>query len=119
VEFTYGNIPDSLPRDISLSLFRVVQEALHNAVKYSGQKHFKVHLQGKFDGIELDVRDQGVGFDIMTAKTMGGLGLVSMRERVHLVKGTINIDSKPNGGTRIHVTVPVDEQSRLLIGAAN
>ena len=119
VEFTHGNSPDSLPRDISLALFRVAQEALHNAVKYSGERRFEVHLQGKFDGIELDVRDQGVGFDIATAKTMGGLGLVSMRERVHLVNGTINIDSKPNAGTRIHVTVPFDEQSRILIGTVN
>jgi len=119
VEFTYRKIPDALPRDISLALFRIAQEALHNAVRHSGQKHFEVDLQGKFDGIELDVRDQGVGFDIATAKTMAGLGLVSMRERVHLVNGTMNIDSKPNAGTRIHVSVPFDQQSRLLTGAVN
>lgn len=119
VNFTYRKIPDALPRDISLALFRVAQEALHNAVKYSGQKHFEVDLQGKFDGIELDVRDEGVGFDVRTAKTMAGLGLVSMRERVHLVNGTINIDSRPNAGTRIHVSVPFDEPSRLLRDAVN
>ena len=119
VEFTHSNIPDSLARDISLSLFRVAQEALHNAVKYSGQRHFEVYLQGKFGAIELDVRDWGVGFDITAAKTRGGLGLISMRERVYLVSGTINVDSKPSVGTRIHVIVPVDEQSRIFVSPAN
>jgi signal transduction histidine kinase len=55
VNFTDGNTPDSLPREVSLSLFRVVQEALRNAVKYSGQRDFDVRLQGTSRELELQV----------------------------------------------------------------
>jgi len=81
VEFVGKNIPDSLPREVALSLFRVVQEAGHNAIKYSGQKHFEVRLEGTSRELELEVRDEGVGFDAANTKNGGGLGLVSMAER--------------------------------------
>lgn len=106
VTFTDGDTPDYLPREVALSLFRVVQEALRNAIKYSGQKQFEVRLHATAAGVELEVSDRGVGFDVASAKKTSGLGLISMRERVHLVNGTIQIDSKPNAGTRIRVTVP-------------
>ena len=106
VEFTHRNIPSTLPREVSLSLFRVIQEALHNAVKYSGQEIFEVHLQGDGDGIELEVRDQGVGFDV-AAKHSKGLGLVSMTERIHLLNGKISIDSIAGAGTTVHARVPI------------
>lgn len=118
VEYVNNNIPEPLPREVSLSLFRVVQEALHNAAKYSGQRYLKVHLRGKSDELELEVVDRGVGFDTTSTKNSPGLGLVSMRERVHLLNGTINIDSRPNAGTRIQVrlpiAVPVETQSVAL-----
>ena len=108
VEFVASNVPNSLPREVSLSLFRVVQEALHNAVKYSGQKHFEVRLQGKDGEIELEVSDWGLGFDATSIKNGGGgLGLVSMAERIHQVNGTFHIDSQPNAGTRIRACVPL------------
>jgi PAS domain S-box-containing protein len=106
VEFTRENVPDSLPKDISLSLFRVTQEALHNALKHSGVRQFSVNLRGTADEIQLEVRDRGVGFDVERAKQDQGLGLVSMRERVHLVDGTFSIESKENCGTRIVARVP-------------
>jgi signal transduction histidine kinase len=106
VKFTERGIPDGLSREVSLSLFRVVQEALHNAAKYSGGKNFEVNFRGTSDGVELEVWDDGVGFDVAGVKDTG-LGLVSMRERIHLLNGTINIDSKVGAGTRIRVRVPV------------
>jgi signal transduction histidine kinase len=118
VECTVRDIPDSLPRDVSLSLFRVIQEALHNAAKYSGKKHFEVHLQGTHDHVELEVRDRGVGFDVTATKNAASLGLISMRERVHLLNGTIKIDSKPNAGTRIHVLVPLAASKTRTADAA-
>ena len=114
-----SNIPNSLPREVSLSLFRVVQESLHNAVKYSGQKQFEVRLQGKDGEIELEVSDKGVGFDAAHIKNGGGLGLVSMAERVHHVNGTLNIDSEPSGGTRIQARVPIVTQPKPIMGAVN
>jgi PAS domain S-box-containing protein len=116
VEFVASNIANSLPREVSLSLFRVVQEALHNAVKYSGQKYFEVHLEGKDGEIELEVIDRGLGFDPAKIKG-GGLGLVSMAERIHQVNGVFNIDSQPNGGTRIQARVPTAVQSKAAASA--
>lgn len=107
VEFKDKDLPHSLPREVSLSLFRVIQEALHNAAKYSGQKHFEVRLYGKPGVIELEVSDQGVGFELAGTKGRECLGLVSMAERIHLLNGTITIDSQRNMGTRIRACVPL------------
>jgi PAS domain S-box-containing protein len=107
VDFTHADIPPSVPEEISLCLFRVMQEALHNAVKHSGVRHIEVELRGASDGIHLTVRDSGLGFDPEAAVSDRGLGLVSMQERVNLVKGTFSIDSRPGHGTTIHVRVPL------------
>jgi signal transduction histidine kinase len=114
VEFVDRNVPDSLPREVSLSLFRVVQEAVHNAAKYSGLKQFEVCLQGNADGLELEISDRGVGFDVANVRDTGGLGLVSMRERIHLLNGTISIESKPSAGTTIRAFVPLAVPSSAL-----
>lgn len=113
VEFEAKDIPKSLPREVSLSLFRVIQEAIHNAGKYSGEKHFEVRLQGKPGEIELEVSDRGVGFDVTSLKSSEGLGLVSMAERIHVLNGTISIASKPNAGTRIRAYVPVGDSKAM------
>jgi PAS domain S-box-containing protein len=119
VEFVTRDIPNSLSREISLSLFRVIQEALHNAVKYSGQKYFEVRLGGGDGAIHLQISDRGVGFDVASIRNNGGLGLVSMAERIYQVNGTFKIDSHPNGGTRILASVPVAAQSKTLTTIAN
>jgi signal transduction histidine kinase len=119
IEFVASNIPNSLHCEVSLSLFRVAQEALHNAVKYSGQKHFEVRLQGKDGSIELEVSDRGVGFDTASRKDGTGLGLVSMAERIHQVNGTFKIHSQPNSGTRVQARVPLGAHPRAMPTAAN
>jgi PAS domain S-box-containing protein len=95
-----------LPRDISLCLFRVLQEALHNAAKHSGANRIEVQLAERSGEIHLVVRDSGKGFDTESAMRSQGLGLTSMQERVRLVGGTIALNSKPLGGTTIYVRVP-------------
>jgi PAS domain S-box-containing protein len=107
VDFADEDVATFLPRDISLSLFRVTQEALQNALKYSGVRRFSVSLRSSADEIQLEVSDQGVGFDVESASREKGLGLVSMQERVHLVHGIFTIASIVNGGTRILVRVPL------------
>ena len=119
VEFVDRNIPNSLPPEISLSLFRVVQEAIHNALKYSGQKRFEVRLETGGGGIQLEISDRGVGFDPANMKNSAGLGLVSMAERIHQVNGTFKIVSQPNSGTRIQVRVPLATQSKARTAAVN
>jgi len=119
IDFTHENVPLRLPPGVSLCLFRIAQEALHNAVKHSGKREFTVHLLGTQGEIELEVRDTGAGFDVEAAKTSRGLGLMSMQERVHLVKGSLCIESKLNRGTRIITRVPVGAVSALDAMAEN
>jgi signal transduction histidine kinase len=109
VDFRHGDIPSRLPRDVSLCLFRVLQEGLRNAVKHSGVGRFEVHLQALPGAIQLTIRDQGRGFEPDAVRRGGGLGMVSMRERVGLVGGTIAFLSKPNGGTQVAVSIPLQQ----------
>ena len=109
IEFTAGDIPHPMSRDVSLCLYRVLQESLHNAVKHSGTAHYMVELQEARGSVELRVKDFGRGFDPDAGLSRHGLGLVSMRERVHLVKGTIAIESLPLWGTAICARVPIPE----------
>jgi PAS domain S-box-containing protein len=107
IRFTESNVPRNLSRDISLCLFRVSQEALHNAVKYSGTTRYTVELTGMTKAVQLIVSDSGSGFDVEATKENRGLGLVSMQERVHLVYGTLSIESHPGKGTKILAAVPL------------
>jgi len=107
ITFSHEQVPDSLPAEISLCLFRILQAALTNAVKHSGVKYFEARLSGTTRGIHLTVRDQGVGFDLEKVLSGRGIGFISMRERVRLVNGRISIASKLNGGTTIDVDVPL------------
>jgi PAS domain S-box-containing protein len=107
IDFTHADIPPTVPEEISLCLFRVMQEALQNAVKHSGMRHFEVDLRGASDGIHLTVHDAGHGFDPGIVTDNRGLGLISMQERVNLVKGTVSIESRPMHGTVIHARLPL------------
>jgi PAS domain S-box-containing protein len=107
ITFSSFDIPETMSPDISLCLFRVLQEALHNAVKHSGVRHFDVELRGASGGVSLTVRDSGIGFEANMAMQGDGLGLISMQERMKLVNGTLAIDSRPNNGTIIYARVPL------------
>jgi PAS domain S-box-containing protein len=100
------DVQSTLPPEIGLCLFRVVQEALHNAAKHSGVKRVEVQLEENSGEMQLIIEDLGKGFDIEAAREARGLGITSMRERVRLVNGTIVIQSKPMAGTTIHVHIP-------------
>jgi signal transduction histidine kinase len=92
---------------VSLCLFRVLQEALHNAVRHSRVRHFNVHLRGTEDAVHLTIRDEGVGFDVDAASRGLGLGLTSMRERLKLVGGELFIESQSTRGTTVVARAPV------------
>jgi signal transduction histidine kinase len=108
IDFSHAGIPRDLPNEISLCLFRVLQEALQNAAKHSGVRHFKVELHGTSGELHLRVSDVGSGFELNDAMGGQGLGLISMRERVQFLNGEFSIKSKPNGGTTIYARVPVE-----------
>jgi signal transduction histidine kinase len=105
ITFTHANVPNALPQEVTLCLYRVVQEAMQNAVKHSGAREILVHLQGGDTGLTATVVDDGAGFDV-DGKFGKGLGLVSMTERLEAVGGTLKIRSAPGSGTRLKVTVP-------------
>jgi len=111
IDFRDMAMPRGVPKEISLCLFRVLQEALQNAMKYSGVRHIKVELRGTEGEIQLTVSDLGIGFDPQDAIHRRGLGLISMRERMQLVRGEISIKSQPGSGTTIHARVPFSSSS--------
>lgn len=111
IEVHVENVPTDLSWEISLCLYRVLQEGLQNAIKFSGAREFHVSIRGLANEIDLTVRDLGVGFDASEAAKKGGLGLISLAERLKLVNGGISIDSQLHRGTTIHARVPLDRRS--------
>jgi PAS domain S-box-containing protein len=110
IEFSHSDVPATIPKEISLCLFRVLQEALQNAVKHSADQNFRVEVRGTKEGISLAVRDSGIGFDWKDAMNRRGLGLISMRERLRLVNGELSIQSEPGRGTTVLARVPLGQK---------
>jgi len=96
--------PANLPSEVALSLYRVAQEALHNATKHSGSNSITVSFRRESNGLSLIVSDKGVGFTPQTGS--GGLGIVSMRERLRTIGGSLSVVAAPGQGTTIRATVP-------------
>jgi PAS domain S-box-containing protein len=117
IDYHSVDIPTAVADNISLCLFRVLQEALHNAAKHSGARQLEVYLRGASSEIQLTIRDHGVGFDPKEVMKRNGLGLISIRERVALVGGTFSVFSKPQSGTEIVVRVPISSGQKAS-GAA-
>ncbi len=107
IDFRSHDFPGVVQPDVSVCLFRVLQEALHNGVMHSGVRKFSVQLWGESDEINLRVSDLGVGFDIRVARRGRGLGLIRIEQRVNLAEGTFSIDSQPEKGTTVHVSLPL------------
>src|SRR5262249_18023117 len=107
IDFGHAGVPRNVPPAISLCLFRVLQEALHNGVRHSKARRFDVHLRGTPGAMQLAVRDEGVGFNLEAAARGRGLGLTSMRERLKLVGGELSIESRIKQGTAILARVPI------------
>jgi PAS domain S-box-containing protein len=110
VDFHSENVPKDLSNDVSLCLYRVLQEALQNAVKHSGSRKFQVSLKGGSNEIELTVCDSGIGFPPEEAINGRGLGLTSMKERLSAVGGLLFIDSKLQSGAKIRARVPLSSR---------
>jgi signal transduction histidine kinase len=111
IDFRAEGIPKELPEDISLCIFRVLQEALQNAAKHSRSRRFQVLLTLEASEICLTVHDSGIGFQQEEAIKGRGVGLLSMQERLKLVKGRLSVDSSPQRGTTIQARVPVPVHS--------
>ena len=110
ITFTHENVPQELSPDLTLCVYRVVQEALQNAVKYSGARRVAVSMRSGPGGLTLSIADDGAGFEVNGAWGQG-LGLISMRERLEAIGGTFHILSTPGAGTRIDIAVPLDAEA--------
>ncbi len=115
LDFKTGDLPNPVPSDISLCLFRILQEALHNSAKYSGTERIEVELWETSDEVHFRVSDYGAGFEPEAAREGRGLGLISMRERVRLLKGTFSIQSQLQHGTTIRVRVPLHAEINSML----
>jgi PAS domain S-box-containing protein len=107
VAFTEENVPGNTPRDISLCLYRIIQEGLRNIAKHACATHVSVSLKGGQDGLVLTIQDNGIGLDPQEIGGKLGLGFGSMRERARLIHGELSIRSEPGHGTGIEVIAPM------------
>ena len=103
--FTSRNVPDSLPPEIANSIYHIAQECLRNVSKHSRTETVSINLEFRDQVLCLTVKDQGIG--LSTAQPDRGIGIVAMKERAHLVHGTLSIQSKMGAGTEVSVEVPL------------
>jgi PAS domain S-box-containing protein len=108
--FNHDNIPNIVEKDVSLTLYRIIQEGLRNISKHACANHVSVSLNGFDQDILLSIRDDGIGFDLAEARLTSGLGLSSLRERVRLVHGELSVKSQPGEGTAITVKAPLNSK---------
>lgn len=107
IEFNHHHVPSSVPSDVALCLYRVVQESLRNVARHCEARKARVDLAADGEEIHLSISDPGVGFDLASARNAKGLGLISMEERLRLVGGELSVDSAVASGTRIEARVPL------------
>jgi signal transduction histidine kinase len=104
-----------LPPEMETCLFRVVQEAINNIVRHAAARNVSIFFSLNDRAVTVNIEDDGIGFNpielTVLTESLRGLGLLSMRERVELVGGVLEIDSSPGAGTRIHIRVPLTERS--------
>jgi signal transduction histidine kinase len=110
---------EEIPTDVALCLYRVTQEALRNMARHAGARQAEVALTRSADTLELRITDDGQGFDLAAAQRRGGLGLISIDERVRLVQGRVQIVTAPRHGTALRVRVPLPTCEGTLGEAAN
>lgn len=110
-----AKLPDRLPEDHEIVLYRVAQEALTNVARHARASSARVELTETAETVVLEVHDDGVGFDPAAEEQQGGLdhfGLAGMRERVEMVGGHLSVDSAPGQGTTVDVEManhPVEQ----------
>jgi len=120
VRFTHLAVPRAIPGDVALCLYRIVQEALQNVIAHSGRMEAEVHLEGSGDRLLLRIADPGSGFT-PERREGAGLGLLTMRERVHSLGGDFVVQTAPGRGTRIGVRIalqPAIAMQRAPLAAA-
>lgn len=112
VQVNLRDLPDPIPRDTALCLFRVAQEALRNVARHAQARTVEISLRSLDGGLQLAVQDDGMGFDPARDRSRPSLGLSSMRERVHLLGGELDLESTPGQGASVVAWVPLKESPK-------
>jgi two-component system CheB/CheR fusion protein len=112
IRFRQRDVPERLPEAAALCLYRIAQECLRNIVKHSGASRASIELALHGSDLALTITDTGKGFDPAEARNRGGLGLVSMEERVRMVNGTISIRARRGDGARIAIRIPLSVEGK-------
>jgi len=112
---TSGLLDERLAPDVETTLYRIAQEALNNAAKYSRARRIEVILERRADAVRLVIEDDGIGFDAGGDANGRGFGLIGMRERAALVGGSLEIESAPGQGTTVFVRVDVPAGASTIV----
>jgi signal transduction histidine kinase len=112
IDFAFEKVPQAIPAELSLCLFRITQEGLRNIKRHSGTNSAEVRLEGIEGQLHLSVTDRGKGFDVNDPSPLKGIGIRSMEERSRSVGGHIAIHSRPMEGTRIEVWLPLSAANK-------
>jgi len=107
VDFKNGGPPTSIPGEVATCLYRIAQESLQNVAKHSGANSVSVRLGFDKGAVVFTIQDDGAGFDPKAVKGNGAIGLISMRERAHFVKGKLTITAQPGHGTQVSMEAPL------------
>jgi signal transduction histidine kinase len=105
IDVSPSDWPDELPASVALALYRVTQEALHNAARHSEADRVSVTLEGTPTTLVLTVADSGVGMDPHRTEIRSGIGMTSMKQRLRSIGGSLSVQSAPGKGTRIQAVI--------------
>jgi signal transduction histidine kinase len=111
VVFMQDTVPPAIPTEVAACLYRIAQEAIHNVLKHARADYVRMSLSGDSKGIHLSIHDTGVGFDAEAELRRPSLGIISMKERVLLVRGEFSIRSQPGQATEVKVFVPLPNRA--------
>ncbi len=108
IDYTSGDAPSSLPKDIAIGIYRVTQEALRNVVTHAQASEIRVSISAVDEGLFLSVEDNGIGFVRSKLQPTSGIGIAGMRERIRHIDGRMSVKSQPGRGTKVEVYVPLE-----------
>ena len=107
INFNVSGLEETrLDPNIEIVLFRVIQEAVNNAIKHAAATVLDIQILKDLDGLSIMIEDDGLGFDSQSVETSLGIGLKNMESRINYLKGSLQIDSSPGKGTSISIWIP-------------
>lgn len=105
--------PEHLPQGVTIAIYRIAQEGIRNVLRHAGTRRAEISLDVNDGGLTLLIRDQGRGFDLEGVRENGGLGLISIEERVRLLNGRFDVTSQYGRGTTLRIEVPLAQPAPL------